>query len=113
MGLFKKNKKQKKDLIIAEKKETTYDRIIFEKLSSDEDSYLTHLADQMIDGAPLIINFEPLDIDQANKVIAFFSGIVYAIKGEIVHVQEKVFLFANKDVYLDGSMESFLKDIVE
>ncbi|QWB95283.1 cell division protein SepF [Mycoplasmatota bacterium] len=67
----------------------------------------------MINGSPLILNFEPLDIDQANKVVAFFSGVVYAITGEIVHIQEKVFLFANKDVYKDGTIEEFLKEIVE
>lgn len=117
MGLFGKNKRKKQmheqDGLNLESKESTYERIIFEKLSSDDDDYLTHLADQMMEGAPLILNFEPLDIDQANKVIAFFSGIIYAIKGEIVHVQEKVFMFANKDVYKDGSMDPFLKDIVE
>ncbi len=115
MGLFgkKKNSKNTDDSLNLQPKESTYDRIIFEKLSSDDDPYLTHLADQMMDGSPLILNFEPLDVDQANKVIAFFSGIAYATKGEIVHIQEKVFMFANKNVYLDGSMEEFLKDIVE
>jgi len=115
MGLFGKNKKKsnQESTLNLQSKESTYDRIIFEKLTSDDDSYLTKLADQMTDGSPLILNFEPLDIDQANKVIAFFSGVVYAIKGEIVHVQEKVFMFANKDVYVDGSMVQFLKDIVE
>ncbi len=105
--------KKKSKNVIDEPIEKTYDKIIFEKLSSDDDHYLTNLADQMIAGAPLILNFEPLDIDQANKVIAFFSGVVYAITGEIVHIQEKVFLFANKDVYKDGTMEDFLKEIVE
>ena len=111
MGLFsKKNKKQ--ETKNNEPIETTYERIKFEKLSSDDDRYLTDLADQMIKGAPLILNFDLLNIDQANKVIAFFSGVVYAITGEIVHIQEKVFLFANKDVYKDGTIEDFLKEIV-
>ena len=110
MGIFKK--KQNKD-VIEEKVVSTYDKIIFEKLSTDDDHYLTNLADQMIDGSPLILNFDMLDVDQANKVIAFFSGVVYALTGEIVHIQEKVFLFANKDVYKDGTIEGFLKEIVE
>ena len=109
MGLFKKKKTEEP----VEDSLSTYDRIVFEKLENDDDKYFMQLADQMIDGAPLIINFEPLDIDQANKALAFFSGVVYAIKGEIVHIQEKVFLFANKDVYKDGTMEGFLKEIVE
>jgi len=107
------SKRKKSKNVVEEPVETTYDKLVFEKLSSDDDYYLTALADQMIAGFPLILNFEPLEIDQANKVIAFFSGVVYAIKGEIVHIQEKVFLFANKDVYKDGSIEGFLKEIVE
>ncbi len=113
MGLFSKSKKNKDQNVDLDDKKLTSDLIIFEKLQNDDDVYLTGLADQMIDGHPLILNFEPLDIDQANKVIAFLSGIIYAIKGEIVNIQEKVFMFAKSDVYDDGSMEDFLKEIVE
>jgi len=112
MGLFSVSKK-KKDKVIEEKVVQKSDQIVFEKLSSDDDAYLTSLADMLLKGQPLILNFEPLDIDQANKAVAFFSGVVYAIEGEIVNVQEKVFMFATKDVYDDGTMEEFLKEIVE
>ncbi len=111
MGLFSKRKKKPNQT--TEPELTTYDRLIFEKLESDDDHYLIGLVDKMIKGSPLILNFDLLNIDQANKVIAFLSGVVYAIKGEIVHIQEKVFLFANKDVYKDGTIEEFLKEIVE
>lgn len=113
MGLFSRSKKNKDQNIDLEEKKLMSDQIIFEKLQNDDDAYLTGLADQMMDGHPLILNFEPLDIDQANKVIAFLSGIIYAIKGEIVNIQEKVFMFAKSDVYDDGSIEDFLKEIVE
>ncbi len=109
MGLFSKKKKTQ----TTEPSVTTYDRLIFEKLESDEDRYLISLVDKMMKGSPLILNFDLLNIDQANKVIAFLSGVVYAIKGEIVHIQEKVFLFANEDVYKDGTIDDFLKEIVE
>lgn len=112
MGLFRKSDKNDKQLK-NDAKESTYERIVFEKLESDQDDYLVDLVNQMTEGNPLILNFELLNIDQANKVMAFFSGVIYAIKGQIVTIQEKVFMFANKDVYLDGSMEEFLKDIVE
>jgi cell division inhibitor SepF len=113
MGLFSVNKKKKNQEIEIEEKLSMSDQIIFEKLSSDDDKYLIKLADQMIDGHPLILSFDTLDIDQANKAIAFLSGVVYAISGDILNVKEKVFMFANKDVYEDGTMEDFLKDIVE
>lgn len=112
MGLFSVNKK-KKEKVIEEKVIQKSDQIVFEKLSSDDDVYLTGLADLLMKGQPLILNFETLDIDQANKSVAFFSGIVYALSGEIVNIQDKVFMFATKDVYDDGSMEDFLKEIVE
>lgn len=113
MGLFSKGKK--KDAKSAKDQESSKmaDRIVFEKLTSDQDEYLTGLGEKLLEGQPLILNFEPLDIDQANKAISFFSGVVFAIKGEIVHVQEKVFMFAAKDVYEDGSMDDFLREIVE
>ncbi len=110
MGLFSKKKKSDQT---TEPDMTTYDRLIFEKLESDDDHYLIGLVEKMMKGSPLILNFDLLNIDQANKVIAFLSGVVYAIKGEIVHIQEKVFLFANQDVYKDGTIEEFLKEIVE
>lgn len=112
MGLFSVSKKKKKtsnEIEVIPKSE----QIVFEKMASDDDQYLIGLADQMLEGKPLILNFEPLDIDQANKGIAFLSGVVYAVQGEIVNVQEKVFMFATKDVYDDGTMEEFLKEIVE
>lgn len=110
MGLFSKKKKADQKV---EPELSTYDRLIFEELESDDDHYLIGLVDKMIKGSPLILNFDSLNIDQANKVIAFLSGVVYVIKGEIVHIQEKVFLFANQDVYKDGTIEEFLKEIVE
>lgn len=112
MGLFSVSQKKKKKAIEQEMTLKS-DQIVFEKMMSDDDAYLIRLANQLMSGNPLILNFEPLDIDQANKAIAFFSGVVYAISGEIVNVQEKVFMFATKDVYEDGSMDDFLKEIIE
>ena len=113
MGLFSKKKKKQKKELNFESKELTYDRMLMEMLESDDDKYLTNLAEQMMRGNPLILNFERLDVDQANKVIAFFSGVAFAIQGEILLIKDIVFMFANKDVYLDGSMEEFIKDFVE
>lgn len=116
MGLFKQKKTKDTKREIQESmadQRPMSERTFFDLVQTDDDSYLTSLADRMLSGAPLILNFEPLDIDQANKIVAFLSGVVYATKGEIVHVQEKVFMFARHDVFDDGSMDEFLKDFVE
>ena len=103
MGLFRR-KKKKVNVDIQ-----TSDRIIMEQLKNDDDAYITALAKQMIEGAPLILNFDALHIDRANKAIAFISGVVYAISGHIVEINETTYLFGNQAVYDDQSVEAWLK----
>lgn len=108
MGLFSFLRKEKKT---EEIKKATAELIRFEQLDDAEDTVLTKLATDVINGFPLIVNFESLDIDSANKAIAFLSGIVYAIDGEILNIKEKVYLFGNFEVYLDGSVKKLLEEI--
>ncbi|MDD3067729.1 MAG: cell division protein SepF [Acholeplasmataceae bacterium] len=112
MGLFSKSKKVE-DSPFEEKKLPKAEQIFYDSVETDDDTYLTSLADKIKNGQPIILNLAPLDIDQANKIIAFLSGVVYALSGDIVNIKEHVFMFAGKDVYDDGSMEEFLKGIVE
>lgn len=113
MGLFRRSKKKTKQDAPSEEVLPKSDQIAFERIETDADEHLNELAEDVMNGTPLIINFDPLSIDQANKVIAFLSGVCFAIDGVIVHVREKIFMFAAADVYEDGSMEVFLKDFVE
>jgi cell division inhibitor SepF len=113
MGLFRRSKKKTKQDAPSEEVQIKSEQIAFEKIKTDSDEHLNELAEQIMNDTPLIINFELLSIDQANKVIAFLSGVCFAIDGVIVHIREKIFMFAAADVYEDGSMEVFLKGIVE
>lgn len=109
MGLFSFFKKKEEEQDAPLKRDLIY----FELLEDGEDKTLVDIANKIVDGNPAIINLEKLDIDEANKAIAFLSGVCYALSGEIVNVKEKIFMFSDKTVYDDGSMESFLKEIVE
>lgn len=101
MGLF--SKKKKIEIV------PTSDLLIMEQLKNDDDKHITELAKKMMDGVPLILNFEGLHIDRANKVIAFITGVVYAVSGHIVEINETTYLFGNQDLYNDGSIEDWLK----
>ncbi len=101
MGLF--SKKKKIEVV------PTSDLLIMEQLKNDDDKHITELAKKMMDGVPLILNFEGLHIDRANKVIAFITGVVYAVSGHIVEINETTYLFGNQDLYNDGSIEDWLK----
>jgi cell division inhibitor SepF len=108
MGLFSIGKKKKNEDQVNVDNELMSDKIVFDKLLTDEDQYLTGLAEKMINGHPLILNFEPLDIDQANKVnCIFFRRNICCFWRNSQIVKEKVFMFATKDVYDDGSWKNF------
>ena len=71
------------------------------------------LADFLMQAVPLVINFEDFDDIESNKVITFLSGVTYAVDGEIEMIRPKIFLFATKDDYKDGSLRKFVKEYKE
>lgn len=111
MGLFRrlfgKKKKEEEEIIVP-----MVEKINFERLKEATDELLTKFATDIINEEPLIINLEMLDTDGANKVIAFFSGVVYTLDGEVVQIQDKIYMFANKGVYEDGTIGEFLKELM-
>ena len=87
------------------------DRIDFIMMENDIDVF--KLADKLLKGTPLMMNFEKFNIIESNKVITFLSGVTYAIDGEIEMIQEKIYLFATKQDYRDGSLRKFVNEYKE
>lgn len=104
MCFFRKRKKRK------EAKIKTSDKLIIERLETDEDDYILKLVNQMIEGNPLILNFDLLHIDHANKVLAFITGVVYAINGHYQFINDNIYLFGNKDLYTDNSIKNWIEE---
>ena len=90
------------------KQKTAFDRVEFVMMDNDID--VLKLSDQLLQGLPLIVNFESFNDIESNKVITFLSGVTYAIDGEIEQIQDKIFLFATKQDYKDGSLRKFVKE---
>ena len=93
------------------KKDKAIDRVEFVVMDSDLD--VIKLADKLLAGTPVIMNFEEFNDIEANKIITFLSGVTYAIDGEIEQIQKKIFLFATKQDYRDGSLRKFVKEYKE
>lgn len=93
------------------KNKKAVDRIEFIMMDNDLDVF--KLADKLLKGIPLMMNFEDHNIIEANKVITFLSGVTYAIDGEIEMIQDKIFLFATKKDYKDGSLRKFVNEYKE
>ncbi|XMB85098.1 cell division protein SepF [Mycoplasmatota bacterium WC44] len=81
------------------------DRIVFEMPTTSEKAQT--YADMLIDGEPLVINFEKLDLEEANQMIAFLSGVTYTIDGINLHMNSKIFIFSRKENLEDGSIMHF------
>lgn len=109
MGLFSFLKRKPK--VEEENIMKMADNINFEQLVDARDEILTALATKIINDEPLIVNLEVLDVDNSNKVMAFLSGVVYTLDGEVHQIQDKIYMFANKGVYDDGSMKVFLNNL--
>ena len=87
------------------------DRVEFVVMDRQVD--VMKLADKLLKGVPLIVNYEDYNEIEANKVITFLSGVIYALDGEIEVIQPTIFLFATKDDFKDGSLRKFVEDYKE
>ncbi len=90
---------------------TASERIIFDEVTSDDDNYIVDFAKELIMGKPLILNFREINVDEANKIVSFLSGVIFAINGIIEEIDDKIFLFARKQDFKDGTLKKFIEDV--
>jgi cell division inhibitor SepF len=95
------------------KKQVNLQRDLIEFVKVTSASQALPLADQVIDGTPLVVNFDDLAVSEANQMIAFLSGVVYSINGTNLQMQSKVFLFTADDNLKDGSVMEFYQEYKE
>lgn len=125
MGLFSKWKKKSKydfdfedeyadafEELTAEygvKTEKATDKLVIEELHDGDD--IVKYVDLVSEGKPCILNFEHLDVDEANKALHFMAGALYALHGETVTINDHVYLFASKQDFMDGTLRKFLDEL--
>ncbi len=86
------------------------DRIIMKEMVND-DEVARDLVLEIKNGNPVILNFEKLEEADGNKHLAFFIGATVALDGKTVKIGEKIFLFARREDFLDGSLRKFIDSI--
>ena len=86
------------------------ERIYFDEVTADDEKTL-YLISKMTSHQPLVLNFEKVDVPTANKVLAFIAGAVYALNGKTVKIDEKIYLFALSEEFLDGSLDQFIREV--
>ena len=93
------------------KSKNAIDRVQF--VMMDADINVMKQADTLMKRIPIIMNFDTFNDIESNKVITFLSGVTYAIDGEIEMIKDKIFLFASKADYKDGTLRKFVKEYKE
>lgn len=76
------------------------------KPSNFEDS--REITDTLLEGKPIFLNMEGLDIDIAQRIIDFASGSCYALAGNLQKVSNYIFLLTPSNVEISGDLAELL-----
>jgi len=67
-------------------------------------------AEMIMHRLPIVLNFSDCLITEANEVLMFLTGVLYACDGEIVKIQDKIYLMAQKSDLLGPTLQKFIHD---
>ncbi len=101
MGLFSKRKKQ-------ESTDVDFDELKFYRVTDSKGIY--DYAEQIMHRYPIVLNFTDCLISEANEVLLFLTGVLYACDGEVVKIQDKIYLMAQKSDLLGPTLTKFIND---
>jgi len=82
-------------------------RVVFMEPKSFEDAQ--HVADQLKNRRPVIVNLENADHALAKRIVDFVSGTTYALNGNMQKVGSGIFLFVPNNVDITGEVRDDLK----
>ena len=110
--MFGSKRKKRNNEVKNKQLLTAFDKMeyfIVEQRSNDD---LFKICDTILSGRPVLANFDRLtSAADCNFMLSFISGVVYATGGETAQVGTKLYLFARKEEYEDGSLKQYIEDI--
>ncbi len=65
-------------------------------------------AEKIMHRIPIVVNFTDCLITEANEVLLFLTGVLYACDGEIVRIQDKIYLMAQKSDLNGPTLQRFI-----
>ena len=77
--------------------------VVYEpRIYSDAKEIGSHL----LNNRAVVINFDRIEADDAQRIVDFLTGTVFAINGEIKRIGESIFLVTPANFEIDGSLAS-------
>ena len=65
------------------------------------------ICNMLLNGRPVIVNLEGFDPDDAQRIMDFISGCIYAINGKYHQISKYIFIFSPENVDISGDSLSF------
>lgn len=64
----------------------------------------------LMDGQPVVVNLEGIDIMEAQRIMDFISGCIFSISGNMRQVSRYIFIFSPKNIDISGD---YIKNVAE
>jgi cell division inhibitor SepF len=78
------------------------------KPTSFEDSQ--QVCEVLLDGRACVVNLEGFDADDAQRIMDFISGCIFAIDGKLHRISKYIFIFAPSNIDISGDYLDLLPD---
>jgi len=103
--------KSKSENIKNNNRITAVDKIFYMQVDNSSDDTLFDICDKILSGTPVLANFDHLNIQDSNSMLAFISGVIYATDGRSLKIQSRLFLFGRKEEFVDGTLYQYYEDL--
>jgi cell division inhibitor SepF len=102
MWAERENKNKKNNLLTIPSREQNNMEMLLVRASSYDD--LEEIASGIKERKVVVVNFEDLDKDVAQRMVDFLSGAVFALDGQPKKVSGGTFIFSSSQVGLSGQI---------
>lgn len=68
------------------------------------------MCEVLMDGQPVVVNLEGIDIMEAQRIMDFISGCIFSISGNMRQVSRYIFVFSPKNIDISGD---YIKNMAE
>lgn len=101
---FEEEQKPRSGFLSSKPKVVSMNRSVLEvnviKPHSFEDSQ--EICNMLLTNRPVIVNLEGFDPDDAQRIMDFISGCIYAINGKYHQISKYIFIFSPENVDISG-----------
>lgn len=101
MGLFNK----KPEVVVTD---VQFEDLKFFRIQDSSGIY--EYAEHIMHRTPIVLNLTDALITEANEVLLFLTGVLYACDGEIVKIQDKIYLMAQKSDLNGPTLKKFIHE---